>query len=1391
MTPDPDALTEPFPLNDTQQVQWLGRHGAFEGGNFDGDAIVHVYWEIDARDIDLVRLEESWQQVMRRHGMLRAVLLPDGRQQVLPEVGHYHIEVLDLRELSPDQLVCRLGEVRAELTSHTRGADVWPLFDIKAALMPDGGTRVCLGFDLLMVDIGSVRLISRDWRRLYAGEELPPLELSYRDYVLAVARAKDTPEYAKARDYWRERVRHLPARPELPLAVTTAEEGRESVSFEHWLDDAGWHRITERADALGLPPATVLLAAYAVALGRWSRTAEFTINATVVNRLPMHPAIDDLVGEFISFDLLSVDLAGAKDIIDVARSLREQGDAAAEHRMFSGAEVLRELAEVQGGIGRVAFPVVFTSTILRGTEPGDVTWFGWLGDIVDVLAQTPQVWLDFALLETPVGAHLAWHGARKRFPDGVLDAMFDAFRALVDDLAAEEDRWSAPLTAGVATAPEEDEAPEGLLCDGVMACARRTPERVAVVSGDGEELTFGALGSWATGVAGELRALGVRPGELVAVAVPKSGAQIAAVLGVHLAGAGYLPVDLDLPARRRAELIEAGGCDVVLVRCADDTVTWPDGVRTVVVDDRRDHVGELAESPAAPSDVAYVIFTSGSTGVPKGVAVSHRAALNTCVDVCARFAVTADDVVLGLSSLSFDLSVFDIFGILGAGGRLVLPRPDARREPRHWLELARDHGVTLWNSVPALAELALSQAVASGETTALSGVRLALWSGDWIPVDLPDRWREVARSCQVVSLGGATEAAVWSVCYEVGRVDESWDSIPYGRALGNQRCHVLNDRLADCPVWTVGELYIGGAGLADGYWRDPDRTGERFVVHPVSGERLYRTGDLGRWLPDGNIEFLGREDLQVKVGGYRIELGEIEAALIRHERVASAVVVAAGERQHRRLAAFLLPEAPVTDEDALVAECTESLRASLPGYMVPGVITVVDRMPLTSNGKVDRGRLAALVGGVDGDVAAIPGRGDVVAVLARIFRDVLGVEAVGPGDSLFALGGDSIAGIQIVIRAIAEGLDVTPSDLFANYTLDELAMTVTVRGAGAARATAEWPLSQYQTTVLERAGGPEHVGVHRIVLPVSDPEAAARAAGRLLDEEPAPRLRLAAEPDGWGQRIVTPATEDAAGVPVVDLTTLPRARRAVALAEMVDELAGELDLVHGPAGRASVFTLGEDDHRVAVVLSVLVADAASLPVLVGALGGNDQVVHHANAAGTVLRLDADRTDLLLRTCARPEWPAPDELAVAAVALALGRVEAPGPVVLDVERDRRRQGTVDVDGQVGPFAAIVPVSVDVGPGMSVTRIGEACRAATRPARGDRTARVLVRHAGDLGAALGDDTVRGLAGDLPYPVAVTSLITGGQLVLVVHQDAPDDELVSALDQAVHELCELAVR
>src|SRR6185312_14397326 len=476
-------------------------------------------------------------------------------------------------------------------------------------------------------------------------------------------------------------------------------------------------------------------------------------------------------------------------------------------------------------------------------------------------------------------------------------------------------------------------------------------------------------------------------------------------------------------------LLSLGGVRVAVTQPSLAAVLdWPSGIERVLVEDGPEPEGAPLAAAQSPSDLAYVIFTSGSTGEPKGVMIEHRAALNTVADVNRRFALGAEDRVLALSSLSFDLSVYDVFGVLSVGGAVVMPEPWAAREPGRWHELRSEHGVTVWDSVPALFEVLVDWAESRNSALAPS-LRLALLSGDWLPLSLPDRARRLG-AVEVVSLGGATEGSIWSILYPIGTVLPEWRSIPYGRAMANQRMYVLNEALSLCPAWVPGDLYIGGAGVARGYWGAEERTAASFLVHPRTGERLYRTGDLGRFLPDGTIEFLGREDFQVKVQGYRIELGEIESVLCRHAAVRSCVVAALGEAQgSKRLVAYVVGE-PGGEESE------ESLRAylagKLPAYMVPSSYVFLESLPLSATGKVDRRALPPpLTQRHEAVPGAQPGGSNLAERVYAVIGSVLKTELLDPDVLLFDLGATSIEMVRVAnLLEIEFGSRPTIDELF-------------------------------------------------------------------------------------------------------------------------------------------------------------------------------------------------------------------------------------------------------------------------------------------------------------------------------------------------------------------------
>ncbi|MCB1054533.1 MAG: amino acid adenylation domain-containing protein, partial [Acidobacteria bacterium] len=630
---------------------------------------------------------------------------------------------------------------------------------------------------------------------------------------------------------------------------------------------------------------------------------------------------------------------------------------------MSGVEVLRRLARLRGGQGAAAMPVIFTSTLgldaleeQRG-ESEETIGAGPLGDleVVYSIGQTPQVWLDHQVSEHGGALYYIWDAVEELFPEGLLDSMFQAYHELLERLAGEESAWGDAAGEGMVPAAQLRRIaelnttgsellpgdPRGRLLHGLFEIrAEERPEAVAVIAAD-RRLSYGELDARSAALAAELTRRGARRGALVAVAMEKGWQQVVAVLGVLRAGAAYLPIELPLPGERVEQLLHEGRVQLVLttaqgaeaVRRIADRVAG--GVEVLAVsEDSPASPQAPPELPLArPEDLAYVIFTSGSTGKPKGVMIDHRGAVNTLLDVNQRFAVTPQDRVLGLSALHFDLSVYDLLGVLAAGAALVLPEPSALRDPGRWAELVAEHRVSVWNTVPALLQM-LVEYLEPLAGRSLPSLRQAWLSGDWIPLDLPPRIRALAPAVAVHSMGGATEASIWSIHHPIGETDPEWRSIPYGRAMTNQSMHVLDERLRPRPFWVPGDLYIGGIGVALGYWQDPERTAASFVRSPWTGERLYRTGDLGRWRADGTIEFLGREDDQVKIRGHRIELGEIETVLEEHPGIARAVVTVTGEGPlDRRLAAYVVLRQEAAAEQTVTDE-------------PPGALTVGERVAL-------------------------------------------------------------------------------------------------------------------------------------------------------------------------------------------------------------------------------------------------------------------------------------------------------------------------------------------------------------------------------------------------------------------------------------------------------------
>ncbi|WP_159050667.1 amino acid adenylation domain-containing protein, partial [Streptomyces pseudovenezuelae] len=577
----------------------------------------------------------------------------------------------------------------------------------------------------------------------------------------------------------------------------------------------------------------------------------------------------------------------------------------------------------------------------------------------------------------------------------------------------------------------------------IVARASAAPDAVAVVSGD-RVLTYGGLVGKASRLAHELRARGVGAESVVGLCLPRGVDMVVAVLGVWLAGGTYLPLDPEYPADRLEFMVADSGAQVVL----------------------REGDLELSEDlpPTAPevavdaAQLAYVIYTSGSTGRPKGVQVSHGGVVGMVSALGPELGAGPGVRVLQFASFSFDAAVLDIAVTLGRGGTLVVAGAGERAEPEVLTALVRAQGVGAASVVPSLLGVLDPEQVSGIETLLLGAERLT--------EQVAQAWSPGRR---LVNTYGPTEATVMVTAGTVDGVGLP----PIGAPVANARLYVLDAFLSPVPVGVAGEVFIAGPQVARGYAGRPALTGERFLPDPfmADGSRMYRSGDRGRWLPDGQLDFVGRADQQVKVRGFRIEPGEIEAVLADHPRVRSAVVIPFGDDEDRRLVAYLVPE-DVVEGVPSVTDLRTYAGAHLPAFMIPSVFTELAALPLTPNGKLDRAALPA----PDGERVASAGvyvapRTDTERVLAGVWAQVLGLERVGVEDNFFDVGGDSIISIRVVARARELGVHVTVAQLFDHQTVAGLASVAERERAADAEQGAvagEFPLTPVQHAFFSR-----------------------------------------------------------------------------------------------------------------------------------------------------------------------------------------------------------------------------------------------------------------------------------------------------------------------------------
>jgi pyochelin synthetase len=1054
---DPENKYKPFPLTDLQLAYLVGRNNVIEYGGVG----CHSYIELDLPELEHEQLQQAWHELVLRHDMLRAKISTEGHQQIMPKVPSPGITLHQLGDQSDSDANKYLLQLRENLAHKCYQPENWPQYELHLSKHRNGSI-LHFSIDLLIADFASIQILLAELGERYNNplKELNDLNISYRDVVVARKKLQSeeniNSRYTKHKEYWLNRIKSLPEPPELPLAPNHNRlSNDQSVTFSrlHFeLDEQQWNKIIRFANERKLTPSSTVLSAFTETLGRWANKPEFCLNLTMLNRSTSHPDIRGLVGDFIEVNVLGVTPNKQDGFTKRAQTIQKQLWQDLEHSDFSGIDVLRELSKQKKS--NVIVPIVYTSTVGLSGDGLDSNEFMHDAKLRYGITQTPQVWLDCQVTQRNGKLIVHWDIREGIFIEGVIQEAHKAFCRLLTNLSQDESLWNSPspvtlskamLAVRSVTHSTDAPLPKTHLHTAFCLNALNQPDKTAVIYNNVER-SYIDLARQALAIKEKIQSK-VKSGDRVGIVMDKSAHQIAAVFAILLCDATYVPIEGSLPVNRINIIIEDANIEVILTQQKYVHNNWPR--KSLIVDAASVGLLEIKEttktlqktvalhaeqSELTKDKIGYIIYTSGTTGKPKGVMVSHLAALNTVLDVNHRFKMTAEDKTLGLVSFSFDLSVWDIFGTLSAGATLVLPDNDKRADPEHWAQIMQSYQVTRWNSVPAQMQMLMTSLDWVPEVK-LHALKTVMMSGDWIPVQLPGIISSRLPNTEVISLGGPTETAIWCVSYPVVSVPDYAINIPYGLPMQNHQIHILNHRLETCPDWATGEMYIAGAGLAQGYANDIEKTNEKFIFHPVTQQRLYRSGDLGRYRPDGIIEILGRDDGQIKINGHRIEVSEVESALTDFELIREAAVVKIDSSL--QLAAMVVCE----KEGDRIKDMLAHLSLQLPSYMIPTVIEACDALPLNQNGKIDRKAIQMFFDNTEqrnnGEYVA-PLDNKVEIDVAKIWGELLKTDRISRNDDFFQVGGSSLTAINLLSKLLAAGYSADIDLIFNNANFKDM-----------------------------------------------------------------------------------------------------------------------------------------------------------------------------------------------------------------------------------------------------------------------------------------------------------------------------------------------------------------
>ena len=1010
---------ERFGLTDLQQSYYLGRKEGF----MLSDVVTHSCAELKVDSFDEDKIISIINKMTEKHSMLRCRFDDAEHQHFRKSIdAPVFIEKLSTENDNEAYISERFNEINQLVLDPEK--DV--MFRAYAFVSADGSAYIVFYFDNMILDGRSTASFINEFSSEWAG--VPAEEggfiYSFADHIENIKRVRSSEKYAKDREFWLERIASLPEPVKLPLDnQPELIEKAVPVCYNYGISDELWNKVGIKARKNGLSEFSVILTALIRALGRVNYGSRFLLSIPEYIRPSAPKDFDRMLGEFSDFMIFDCENV-QEDLLTSAKKNQEQLWELKEHNSFGGTEILREICRASGDLFSGVIPVVFTSML-----EADIASYSGVR-LLRTQSHTSQVQLEIVLSRYNGRINLCFTTLEGLVSESTAASVYGIVSNILADIAESGNMLSdmydvLPETdkriIGTA-ALENKELEYSTVREMLLESFEKHGSNTALVY-RGKEYTYDELRSLADKAAAFINEKA--DGEIAAVLMDNSVERIAAIIGVVLSGKVYMPLEYEYPAERVKLCLDNAGVRTLITDAARasefssyNTYTWND----------IESGGTAYDGKYSSNELFTVIHTSGSTGVPKAVMVKNAGVVNCIAYTNERFGVNKNDRAIALTNVSHDLSLYDIFGMLTAGGCIVIPDADKRRDPIHWKDIAERFGVTVWNSVPAFMEMFTRTLIDCGSRLPNS-LRLVFLGGDFISPSNIQNIFDLSDGIRTVSVGGPTETTMWNICHEITSEDLQKGYIPYGRQIANCKYRILNEAHQEMCAGVAGLMFCEGISLSEGYLNAPEETAKRFVLSH-SGERMYDTGDLGCWLENGEIRIFGRADNQVKILGKRIEIPEIEKSLTGLGGIEEVVVCA--DTAANRIYAFYKAESEV-DEDNVRALAGEIL----PSYMIPNSFCRVNSFPLSYNGKVSRKELISRISAENTVTNADHSRMSLWEKrVYDVIQEMVPIPGVKAEDNLFMAGVNSLTSVMLVNRLHSlYGISIPVSEFFNEPTI--------------------------------------------------------------------------------------------------------------------------------------------------------------------------------------------------------------------------------------------------------------------------------------------------------------------------------------------------------------------